>query len=650
MPSGVSADKDKTVLLFLGLGTLSLALGEVSWAYYEVFLGLDEPPYPSIADYFYLASYPFLFISLLSMSRFSGAGVLTRVRAVLDITVVTILAFVPMWFFLIKPVYTPEAPLTEAIVNGLYPALDVALIIAILINLMGFKRSKWRAWEIMIAAGFVLTIAADVIFNYFAGQNVYFAASITARLLDLLWMASYFLFFLAALFSIKSTAQMGAIDSETQVHVGWRDSLIPLTIAIAIPLFIYEAQFRVQSVYDSWALIVSATALAVAVAIRASVVVVENNRLFSSATTDALTGQYNHRFFQERLKIELDRAERSSESLSMAIIDVDDFSRINNVYGHFKGDVLLHEMGAKIKEHVRTTDTVARIGGDEFGLILPDTAELEAYKVCMAAQEAVNSIHGFEELGVTISAGIATFPEHAEDLDTLTKKADGALYWAKYHGKSQVLIYDPATIETLDVEERIQRIEDLSYLSTVQSLAAAVDARDPYTRHHSQHVSGLVNMMSQKVGFDKEKAKMMETAALLHDVGKIGIPDSILQKPGKLTDQEMEKIREHPQISQKILSASTFEETLPWIVAHHERWDGKGYPEGLKGEEIPLEARILAICDSYEAMTSDRPYRGGLPREKVVDELRDNSGTQFDPGLVEMFIEFINRPKKKRAA
>jgi putative nucleotidyltransferase with HDIG domain len=244
---------------------------------------------------------------------------------------------------------------------------------------------------------------------------------------------------------------------------------------------------------------------------------------------------------------------------------------------------------------------------------------------------------------VTASIGVAGYPDDAGDREDLVRKADGAQYWAKFHGKNQVVVYDPEVVLALDAEERIRNLQQQSHLATVRALAAAVDARDPLTQYHSRNVATLAVALAERVGLDRNKTQLLEVAALLHDIGKIGISDAVLRKTGKLTPSERAHIEEHPLLGEQILSSTRLTEILPWVVAHHERYDGRGYPCGLAGPAIPYEARILAICDAYDAMTSDRPYRRALSKAAAVQEIDLNMGTQFDPQLAEEFIRLVGR-------
>lgn len=634
--------------LFLMLAILLMLIGEVYWTYCEIVLDLETPPYPSVADYSYLSAYVFFFLLLISMARLSNAFAVTRIRYLLDILVVMFFSFVMMSFFILRPLYAmyPEAPTAEKIITAAYPMMDLGIVVGILANVLGFKASRWRTWQVLVAVGLVFYGLADMSFQYLSLADTYKSGNGWSSLVDLSWLLGYFLFLTAALHRITEREVRTPTRGDrpvSQTTFRWPDVAVPMFVLVTIPFLSYLAQSRAKSPYDYWSLVVGQVLLAMLIVARSGAVIAENNQLLSSAVTDALTGLFNHRFFHERVAEGLERARHYNESLSVAILDVDNFNRINHVYGHSMGDKVLQEVGKKIKSVSRITDTVCRIGGDEFGVVLPGATPVEAFDVCFRIQSELVKTRIIEDAELRASVGIASFPLHAQQKDDLLKKADGALYWAKYHGKDQVLLFDAETVKTLNAEERAKRAEEETYLNTVHALAAAVDARDPYTQFHSRHVASLAVLVAKKLRLKKDKVNLIEIAAMLHDIGKIGIPDNILKKAGPLTKEEREQIQKHPEMSEKILSSTTLKEILPWILSHHERWDGKGYPQGLAGEDIPFEARILAVCDTYDAMTSDRPYRAALSREVAVAELAKGKGSQFDPAVVDTVLEVLGQ-------
>jgi len=335
------------------------------------------------------------------------------------------------------------------------------------------------------------------------------------------------------------------------------------------------------------------------------------------------------------------RAEQRSrvDELSIFMIDLDNFKSYNDIYGHPSGDILLNQVGKIIRSSVRNADQAFRYGGDEFVVILPQTAMNDAYVVAERTREEIAEEMEKKEIAVTCSIGLASYPSDGVISGELVNVADTALYFAKRTGGNRVYLSSKILSEPLDEAGIYARRNGLS---AIYALASTVEARDPYTYGHSRKVNTYAVALAEAIGLPPEEVSRVSTSALLHDIGKIGVPDKVLNKKGKLSEEDWEAIKAHPRLGANIVgNIPNLVPCLSGILYHHERWDGCGYPEGLKGEEIPIEARILSIADSFAAMTSARPYRPALCSEKVVKELGQCAGSQFDPDLVGVFIGII---------
>ena len=365
-------------------------------------------------------------------------------------------------------------------------------------------------------------------------------------------------------------------------------------------------------------------------------------RLVEASRTDPLTGLPNRVALHQALARELERARPEQRPVSVIVLDMDGFKAFNERHGIAVADQALQRVGSLVTETVRMIDTVSRSGGEEFTIILPETDRHQAFLI---AEELLSSIRdvegGHDEL--TASAGLATFPSHGEDLAALISSADKALHAAKMLGRDRAVIYSPEVTGTLGEVAGRRNVEAQAHLSTVLSLAEALDQRDTGTAAHSQTVGQLCEMMAKELGMSADRVQRLRLAGVLHDIGKIGVPDSILRKPGPLTDEEREHMRRHPELGGRILSTAELDDVRSWIVAHHERPDGGGYPAGLTAKDIPLEASILAVADAYEAMISDRVYRLGIGPEAARRELLDHSGTQFNPDVVTALLQALER-------
>ena len=362
------------------------------------------------------------------------------------------------------------------------------------------------------------------------------------------------------------------------------------------------------------------------------------DRLADAARTDALTGLLNRRGFQERIETELARAQRSGRPVTVVVGDLDHFKSINDRFGHQVGDQTLQRFGAVAGTVKRRIDDLARIGGEEFALVLPDTDEHGGFLVAERLRRAVRDDGLTDDAPVTVSFGVASCPRHAASSEGLLHCADQALYLAKQLGRDRSVMFSDEVAESLAGGAGDDGRQAVEQIAAVLILAETLDLRDSGTAQHSQTVGLLCEQIGGALGFDPGRIERLRLAGLLHDLGKIGVPDHVLGKPGALTETEWAEMKKHPELGARILSGANLDDISAWVLAHHERPDGRGYPYGLAADQIPLEARVLAVADSYEAMTSDRVYRPGMPREEAIAELQRCAGSQFDAKVVEAFV------------
>ncbi|HEY2160478.1 MAG TPA: diguanylate cyclase [Solirubrobacteraceae bacterium] len=355
-------------------------------------------------------------------------------------------------------------------------------------------------------------------------------------------------------------------------------------------------------------------------------------KLAAQAATDPLTGLANRRTLHERLAAEVARSMRYSRTLSVAVIDIDHFKEVNDFGGHDAGDEMLAGVARCVAENARAEDVLGRVGGDEFAWVMPETGREQALVAVERARRLISATVS-RPFRITVSAGICDTNASTDAAD-LVSFADAALYWSKAHGRDRCWIYDPEVISELSAPERVERMESSQAMLGLRALARAIDAKDPATRQHSDRVAALTVKLARTAGWPADRVAHLADAALVHDVGKVGVPDELLHKLEPLTAAERERVREHAEFSARIAEGVLGPEQVSWIRIHHERPDGTGYPRGLSEHEIPEGAALLSVADAWDAMTGGRPYSGPKTVDEAVAECATLVGTQFTKGAV----------------
>lgn len=373
------------------------------------------------------------------------------------------------------------------------------------------------------------------------------------------------------------------------------------------------------------------------------------DRLEELVNKDGLTGVFNHRYFHDALKEKITISEKFKKPLSMIFVDIDYFKHYNDLYGHQKGDEVLRTIGKILRENMRKDDIAARYGGEEFAVLLPNTTEDEAMIIADKIRKIIEDTKFYGEKNqpngvLTASMGISVYPDKAKDDISLIKSADDALYRAKFFKKNRVETYTSILDEiNADIEEK-----DGELIASIKTLIIVINAKDRYTYGHSERVVLYSRLLADKLKLKEKDKKKLIYGAYMHDIGKINVSKEVLIKKMPLNDEEWNLLKLHPQDGADIIRpVKALEDIIPIILHHHERYNGTGYPDKLKGDEIPYLARVLSVVDSFDAMTSNRPYNMRKNYDEAIEEIRRCSGTQFDPEIAEKFIEVIEENKDK---
>jgi diguanylate cyclase (GGDEF)-like protein len=376
-----------------------------------------------------------------------------------------------------------------------------------------------------------------------------------------------------------------------------------------------------------------------------------NSRIQMQALTDGLTGLSNHGAIVKQIEAELVHCQNTQSNCVIIFADIDHFKSINDTWGHAAGDAALHEVGQRLRTGIRKDDCLGRYGGEEFAILFSNIEQPEAFKLAERLRRSIAEApclwqrvetQSVISIPLTASFGLAAYPIDGLTAQELLDTADAAMYTAKHTGRNRVCLPDEVDMALLN-ENKSQKLPQYTEQSILQTISTMATLHDEETQSHANRMIRLAEATMRILNRSEEEVVLLRLAAQLHDIGKIGIPEAILHKPGPLNEDEWDIMRRHPQIGQQILTQARgqFGLVSHIVVAHHERWDGQGYPYRLAQQEIPLGARILSVVDSYDAMTSSRPYREALPTAQAREELLRCAGTQFDPQVVNAFLQVL---------
>jgi diguanylate cyclase (GGDEF)-like protein len=603
----VRREQDRAAWLLVAIGLLAWTGGDLAWTLW--LNHLSDPPYPSIADALYLTEYPAAYVglALLMRSHFRHTGAALWLDGI-----VVGLTLAALGADLVFPAVLSASSGSAAAVdvNLAYPFADVVLLAFVAV---GFALANWRPgrqWG-LIALGIALNAIADMIYAYQVAKGTY----VEGGVLETMWPASMVV--------LAAAAWQRPPMTSVRATTGRRTILLPAAFAlVALALLVSSSLDRVTPLAVGLA-----SAALVAAGARACITYMENVRLLDrevqGATTDALTGLGNRRLLMDELGAAVEHAIAGRPS-TLAFFDLDGFKRYNDSFGHSAGDALLIRLGRALANTAGPAGRAFRLGGDEFCLLLNGSFEREHARIssCRAALSERGS--GFV---VTASCGVVALPQDADSVGAALNLADERMYADK------------------SAAGRSTRAQAQSVTMQQQVLMQLLSERQPDLHQHVRDVGLLATTIGRTYDLDSEQLDELCRAAELHDLGKLAIPDRILDKPGPLSDAEWRLMRQHTIIGERILNAAPALRPVGRLVrSSHERWDGGGYPDGLAGRAIPLGSRIIAACDAFDAITSERAYSAARSSAEALAELRRHAGSQFDPEVVERLCVVVEHP------
>ncbi len=656
----------------LGLAILCFTVGQILWVSH-LFATHSSLPFPSFAQIAYYGMYPFLICAILFLPA-RGISAPAHLRILLDSLIIMVALSTLCVYFLLAPMlFKGNGTLLQKIAGSAYPSADLVLIFCLLLVALRAGEATLRPVLLMLEISILLIFIRDLMHLNEVLQSTYQHMSPGA----VLWLPAIFLITGAAQ-TISNSIRRGSCTpalaresgdrSMKEPGRGWREFFSPATVLILsiLGIIIWKSLRLEMFPGQVTILFIGGFLLLMLIVLRQLLAVYEvallqrrlqernyalhllNARLEQQATTDLLTGLPNHRALVERLDAALVEAQTTQSSCALIFIDIDHFKMVNDRYGHVAGDQVLSRLGKLVRAVLPAGAYAGRWGGEKFVAILPRSDSSEALKVAERIRALIDQhiLTGKGEMNVTCSLGVASYPQDASTRESLMMSADKAMYAAKRLGRNQVRSAHEPLVLALGMSEvnpEALANEEAEMLAIVDSLLAALEVRDDYTSQHSRRVSALSLKLALMLGLSGSEAYVVSLGGLLHDLGKVGVPDDILLKASGLTEDEYTCMAQHPVTGAEIIAQIPRLQAVAAIVrGHHEHMDGSGYPDGLRGEEIPLGARIVAVADAYDALTTNRAYRMGRTPIEAIRELLRGAGTQFDPQVVGMLVRLFS--------
>jgi len=621
---GLPRGKPRVPWLFLGFSQVIYAVADIF--FYVSHNVLGQTTFPAVADAFYLLHYPLVVVGLILLIRRRTPG--HDLASVLDAATLAVAVGMLSWLYLIGPQARAGSLSLVTVVSVAYPVMDLAMF-AVALRLIlgpGHRPSSFM----LLAVNLLAIFTADTVYVMQQLSGTY----ATGNFLDAIWLGGNLALGAAALHPTVGRVEERADSADVQLTPS---RLAVLAGAALIAPSTLALQYSLGTQRDILVVAAACAALFMLTIGRLAGLVADQRRL---AITDVLTGLRTRRFFGAQLPVEITKARRSDAALAVLIVDIDHFKSINDRYGHPAGDQVLIEVARRLRESVRPSDVLARYGGEEFALVVPSVSseELAAVGERLRNQVASSQIQVATDvwLHVTVSIGTASLPINGGTPADLIATADRALYAAKAQGRDRVVLGDSNDSKHGDTADMA------ALLVYLQRVADEVD-RWLSTSEHGRAVGRWAALVAHSLGHDEATVCRTELAGRLHDVGKVLVRQDIWRKPAPLTADEFELVRQHPEHGYRMLSVvPDLVDVAEIIHQHHERVDGRGYPLGLAGEQVRVEAHIVAVCDSWAAMLAERPYQPALSHQDACGELLRGRGSQFDTEVVDAFLELYH--------
>lgn len=627
----------------LGLAVAFLWASEAYYSAYQIYISPAGPPSPSAHDALNLVAAVLVLVAITvaaGVSRLPRAMLLVFASDVVSMSAILYVAVYATWA---RALAQGGAWQTTARWAA-YSALGIAMLAGVV--WLSFDRSnpKDRRVRHLLAAAITILGLGMTAWPLWQAGLVGAGSRLPDAIENSVLLFGYSMMMMAALTRIETVDGGWSITMGRSIDVSqmWQSSLVSAVVLMSSAAMGYWAYSLPDGEGERGLLVAAASVAIIALVARTGFATYEAGALKNTSSIDPVTGALNHRAFQDACDERILVGRRRGVPFTLVVLDLDGFSRVNGLLGHAGGDEALRDVVSALESAGGRSADVFRLSGDEFAVIGTGVTASEAVGFGSALLDAVSKVEPAPGLAMSASAGVLACEDCRESKEELLRRADAAQVWAKYHGKGRAVAYDERIVRALGVEERLRLDEEQSFIGVARALAAAADARDARNFYHARNVASLAVLLAEASGLGPQHTRLVEIAAILHDVGRIAMPDPVMPS-FKLGQRHSRADEEHAALGAQLVGSLGVEGLSSWVRAHHERWDGAGYPDGLAGEEIPLEARIIALADAYDGMTAGRRGGSSMSKSAALQEIDHGIGNRFDPDLAERFIEVVGR-------
>jgi len=554
---------------------------------------------------------------LLSMTRVSRASTLTKLRYALDLFLAAAAVAGVVFSLVVRPLLAPlNAPLLEQTMASAYAVIGLVVLVGMFTNIFGWKLTEWQPWEATLALGMSAYAIGVALWPYWYASAMYRHDWVSTAI-EVLWTGGHAIIFAGTLQRLVAPARVRELPPAPVTRLSavrpnaWLVPLATVLVAgVVVALHLPSGDHKVG--------IMIASSMATVLVCRSALLGWEASLDSRRRAVDLVTGLEGQRRLREHLAEELALAEHRSAVLTVIVFDIDELGRVNEMQGRDAGDALLRSVAGALCDAV-PEGRAYRYGGDEFAAVLPAECAESAFRIALRTRWELEA-----SIGVSLSAGIASFPEHGSSPERLLVAACGAAHSAWRGSGEHVLVHLRADAEDAPVFG--------AYVRMLRRLAATADEREGVLGH-ARMVAALAVVVARRLLLADDRVARVELAAELHDIGKVAASDALLRhSAAQMGAEDVGLLRDHPLIGSRMLASDDLRDIVPAVAAHHESWDGSGFPRGLSGEEIPLEARIIAVCDTYDRIC--RAHNEG----EALAVLGQERGRRFDPVVVDEFF------------